>query len=125
MDNKLGTMESQENTIQEKSLQFAVRIVKFCRYLRNEKHEYDLASQLLRCGTSIGANISESKNAQSRNDFINKLNIALKESDETEYWLKVLYRSDVIDERSFISMQKDCVEIIRLLTSIIRTSKDV
>ena len=118
-------MEVQENVIQDKSLQFAVRIIKMCRYLRNEKHEYELASQLLRCGTSIGANISESKNAQSRNDFINKLNIALKESDETEYWLKLLYKSEVIDDRSFNSMQKDCSEIIRLLTSIIKTSKDV
>ena len=118
-------MEVQENVIQDKSLQFAVRIIKMCRYLRNEKHEYELASQLLRCGTSIGANISESKNAQSRNDFINKLNIALKESDETEYWLKLLYKSEVIDDRSFNSMQKDCCEIIILLTSIIKTSKDV
>ena len=118
-------MEVQENVIQDKSLQFAVRIIKMCRYLRNEKHEYELASQLMRCGTSIGANISECKNAQSRNDFINKLNIALKESDETEYWLKLLYKSEVIDDRSFNSMQKDCCEIIRLLTSIIKTSKDV
>ena len=89
-------MKAKENVIQEKSMQFAVRIVKLCRYIRNEKHEYDLASQLQRSGTSIGANISESKNAQSRNDFINKLNIALKESDETEYWLMLLQRSSAL-----------------------------
>ena len=118
-------MKAKENVIQEKSMQFAVRIVNLCRYIRKEKHEYDLASQLQRSGTSIGANISESKNAQSRNDFINKLNIALKESDETEYWLTLLYRAEIIDKRSFDSIHSDCAELIRLLTCIIRTSKDV
>ena len=118
-------MNARENAVQEKSLQFAVRIVKLCRIIRNEKHEYELASQLLRSGTSIGANISESKNAQSRSDFINKLNIALKESDETEYWLKLLYKTEILDKQSYISIHSDCAELIRLLTSIIRTSKDV
>ena len=117
-------MEAKENIIQEKSLQFAVRIVKLCKIIRNEKHEYELASQLLRSGTSIGANICESKNAQSKNDFINKLNIALKESDETEYWIKLLYKADILDKRCFDSIHNDCLEIIRLLTSIIKTSKD-
>ena len=118
-------MNARENAVQEKSLQFAVRIVKLCRIIRNEKHEYELASQLLRSGTSIGANISESKNAQSRNDFINKLNVALKEGDETEYWLTLLYKAEILDKRSYDSIHADCAELIRLLTSIIKTSKDV
>ena len=124
MHDKLTTMEAKENIIQEKSLQFAIRIVKLCKIIRNEKHEYELASQLLRSGTSIGANICESKNAQSKNDFINKLNIALKESDETEYWIRLLYKADILDKRGFDSIHNDCLEIIRLLTSIIKTSKD-
>ena len=118
-------MNARENAVQEKSLQFAVRIVKLCRIIRNEKHEYELASQLLRSGTSIGANISESKNAQSRNDFITKLNVALKEGDETEYWLTLLYKAEILDKRSYDSIHADCAELIRLLTSIIKTSKDV
>ena len=118
-------MNARENAVQEKSLQFAVRIVKLCRIIRNEKHEYELASQLLRSGTSIGANISESKNAQSRNDFINKLNVALKEGDETEYWLTLLYKAEILDKRSYDSIHADCAELIRLLTSIIKTSRDV
>ena len=124
MHDKLTTMEAKENIIQEKSLQFAIRIVKLCKIIRNEKHEYELASQLLRSGTSIGANICESKNAQSKNDFINKLNIALKENDETEYWIRLLYKADILDKRCFDSIHNDCLEIIRLLTSIIKTSKD-
>ena len=118
-------MEVKENAIQDKSMRFAVRIVKLCRYIRNEKCEYELASQLLRSGTSIGANVSESRNAQSRNDFINKLNIALKESDETAYWLELLYKADVIDKQGFDLIYKDCEELIKLLTCIIKTSNDV
>ena len=118
-------MDAKENIIQEKSLQFAVRIVKLCKIIRNDKHEYELASQLLRSGTSIGANVGESKNAQSRSDFINKLNIALKESDETDYWLTLLYKADILDKRSYDSIHNDCLELIRLLTSIVKTSKDI
>ena len=113
-----------KNLIQDKSLLFAVRIVKLCRHIREEKHEYELASQLLRSGTSIGANISESKNAQSRGDFINKLNIALKEGDETIYWLTLLNKAGILNQQQFESMYNDCTELIKLLTSIIRTSKD-
>ena len=117
-------MKVKDNTIQDKSLSFAVRIVKLCRYIRKEKQEYELASQLLRSGTSIGANISESKNAQSRNDFVNKLNIALKESDETSYWLTLLYKSEILSKEQFESIHNDCSEIIRLLISIIKTTKE-
>ncbi len=117
-------MESKKNIIQDKSLSFAVRIVKLCRYIREKMHEYELASQLLRSGTSIGANISESKNAQSRVDFVNKLNIALKEADETLYWLTLLNKTDILNRQQFESMYNDCSELIKLLTSIIRSSKE-
>ena len=117
-------MEAKENIIQDKSISFAIRIVKLCRYIRNEKHEYELATQLLRSGTSIGANICESKNAQSRNDFISKLNIALKESDETLYWLTLLHKAEVLEQHYFESIRKDCTELIKLLTSIIKTTKE-
>ena len=112
-----------ENASVEKSFEFAVRIVKFCRYLRNEKHEYDLASQLLRCGTSIGANISESKNAQSDLDFISKLSIALKEADETAYWLELLIGSELIERPVFDELYKEVNELIYMLTAIIKTKK--
>ena len=112
-----------ESPIHNKSMQFAVRVVHLCKHIRVEKHEYDLASQLLRSGTSIGANIRESKNAQSRNDFISKLNIALKESDETSYWLTLLHEAKIIDNTVYQSMHHDCVELIRMLTSSINTLK--
>ena len=78
-------------TVQEKSFRFAIRIVNLCKYLRTEQNEYILSKQLLRCGTSIGANIAEAQQAQSRPDFISKMNIALKETSETDYWLRLLH----------------------------------
>ena len=85
-----------ENIIQEKSKAFAVRIVKFYKYLCDEKKEYVLSKQILRSGTSIGANVRESKNAQSKADFISKMSIALKEADETAYWIELLTESEII-----------------------------
>ena len=82
-----------------------------------------MSKQLLRCGTSIGANTRESKNAQSRNDFLSKLCIALKEADETDYWLDLLHATDYIDDELFDSLETDCNEIIKILTSIIKTLK--
>ena len=102
---------------------YAIRIVRLYRYLTDEKHEFVMSKQLLRCGTSIGANTKESKNAQSRNDFLNKLNIALKEADETEYWLELLYKTDFLDQNQYLSIQNDTNEIIKILTSIIKTLK--
>ncbi len=102
---------------------YAIRIVRLYRYLTDEKHEFVMSKQLLRCGTSIGANTKESKNAQSRNDFLNKLNIALKEADETEYWLELLYKTDYLDQNQYLSIQNDTNEIIKILTSIIKTLK--
>ena len=83
-----------------------------------------MAKQLLRCGTSIGANTRESKNAQSRSDFLSKLNIALKEADETEYWLDLLHETQYLDDKVYKSLDDDCTEIIKLLTSIIKKLKE-
>ena len=103
---------------------YAIRIVKLYKYLYEIKKETVLSKQLLRSGTSIGANTRESKNAQSRNDFLNKLNIALKEADETEYWLELLYKTEYLDEKEYKSIQKDTSEIIKILTSIIKKLKE-
>ncbi len=111
------------NVIQEKSFRFAVRIVKLCRYLQTEKREYILTKQLLRSGTSIGANVSESQQAQSRPDFVNKLNIALKEAAETEYWLRLLYETDYLSDNYFQSIYSDCDEVKGLLVSIVKSAK--
>ena len=113
----------ERNVIHEKSLDFAVRIVRLCRFLEEEHCEYVISKQILRCGTSVGANVRESRNAQSIADFISKLSIALKEADETQFWLDVLYRSETIDERMYESLNNDVKELIALLTSIIKTMK--
>jgi len=113
-----------DNSIQEKSFRFAVRIVKLCRYLQTEKKEYILTKQLLRSGTSIGANVSESQQAQSRPDFVNKLNIALKEASETEYWLRLLYETDYLNDKYFTSIMADCDEVKSLLVAIVKSAKN-
>ena len=83
-----------------------------------------MSKQFLRCGTSIGANTKESKNAQSRMDFMSKLSIALKEADETEYWLDLLHETKYLDDKQFSSLNSDCVELIKMLTSIIKSIKE-
>ena len=113
-----------ERIVQDKSFQFAIRIVNLCKYLQNEKHEYIMAKQLLRCGTSIGANVAESQQAQSRPDFVSKLNIALKESYETNYWLRLLYETHYITQAQFDSVISDCNELERLLISIVKSTKE-
>ncbi len=110
--------------IQIKSRDFAVRIVGCYKFLIEQKNEYVMSKQLLRCGTSIGANTRESKNAQSRMDFLNKLNIALKEADETEYWLDLLHTTNYLDDTQYESINSDCTELIKLLTSIIKKLKE-
>lgn len=110
--------------IQQKSRDFAIRIINCYRFLTEQKHEQVMSKQLLRCGTSIGANTRESKNAQSRMDFLNKLNIALKEADETEYWLDLLHETKYLDDTMYNSINDDCGELIRILTTIIRKIKD-
>ena len=112
------------NAIEEKSFHFAVRIVKLCKYLREEKREFILSKQLMRSGTSIGANIIESQQAQSRADFISKLNIALKEAAETNYWLRLLLATDYLTDSEYLSIIADCTELEKLLTAIIKTSRN-
>ena len=113
-----------DNTILLKSKKFAVRIIKCYKYLNDQKHEHILSKQLIRCGTSIGANTIESRNAQSRSDFTSKLNIALKEADETAYWLDLLHSSDYLDDNLFNSLNNDCQELISILISIIKSLKN-
>ncbi|MCS7054436.1 MAG: four helix bundle protein [Ignavibacterium sp.] len=114
------------NPIVEKSFHFAVRIVKFYRIKVKDNYDVNsLLKQLLRAGTSIGANVSEAQSAFTKKDFINKLGISLKESKETEYWLKLLKESEIISEKEFLSLFNNCEEIIKLLTSIIKSSKEI
>ncbi len=112
----------EENVIVEKSFAFALRIIALYKYLVGKK-EYVLSNQLLKSGTSVGANIKEAIRAQSKKDFIAKMNIALKEISETEYWIELLYKSDYIDKIQFTSINSDCSEIIKILMAIVRSSK--
>ncbi len=113
-----------EQTAEAKSFLFAIRIVKLCEHLRTTKKEYTLSKQLLRSGTSIGANISEAQQAQSRADFVSKLSIALKEAVETNYWLRLLQATAYLSETEFRSIHSDCRELERMLTAIIKSAKE-
>jgi four helix bundle protein len=112
-----------ENVIKNKSLEFALRIVNLFQNLYDTKKEYILSKQLLRSGTAIGALVRESEHAESKADFIHKLSIALKEANESDYWIEFLYRSGYLAESEYQSYIGDLDEIIRLLVSIIKTSK--
>lgn len=112
-----------DNLIKIKTYAFAVRIVKLYQYLSTHQKEFVLSKQLLRSGTSIGANIEEGVAAQSRKDFISKFSIALKEAKETHYWLRLLKDCSYIDDKSFDSIIADCTETIVLLTKILKTTK--
>ena len=109
------------NIIVTKSKAFALRVIKLNKFLCNEKKEYVLSKQLLKSGTSIGANVKEAIRGQSKADFYSKMNIALKEASETEYWLELLFESGYINETEFNSIYTDCQELIRILTSITKT----
>ena len=111
-----------DNIVKDKSRLFAIRIIKLYKYLYDTKKEYVISKQLLRCGTSIGANIGEAHNAMSKKEFIAKMNISLKEAAETEYWLDLLKESEYIKLNEFESINSDCEEIKKLLISIIKTS---
>ena len=111
-------------TIEQKSFQFAIRIVNLYKYLRKEKKEFVLSKQLLRSGTSIGANVAESQQGQSRADFISKLSIALKEAAETNYWLRLLHATDFLDDAEFRSVHNDCRELEKILTSILKSTRN-
>ena len=114
----------QRRVLQSKSRAFAKRIVRLYQYLENEKREYVLSKQLLRSGTSIGANIAESQYASSRKDFQNKLYIALKECAETIYWLDLLADCDFLSDTEHQSIRKDAEELLKLLTAITKTVKN-
>lgn len=111
-----------ENVIESKSFAFAIRIVNLYKFLLT-KNEYVLSKQILRSGTSIGANIAEAEQAQSRSDFVSKMNIALKELSETKYWLKLLHATDYISKEEKTSILNDCIEIEKILVSIIKSSR--
>jgi four helix bundle protein len=112
-----------ENVIQEKSYDFAIRIVKLSRYLADEKKEYVLSKQVLRSGTSIGANVEEGIGGQSEKDFYAKLNIAYKEARETRYWLRILRDTNYLSGKEAKAILEDCEELLRIIGSIIRTMK--
>jgi four helix bundle protein len=112
------------NVLREKSYGFALRIVKLSRFLKEERKEFELSKQVLRSGTSIGANVAESDHAESRSDFAHKLSISLKESYETEFWLTLLKDSDYLSARHAESLIADCNELQRLLISSIKTVKN-
>ncbi|MFA6468155.1 MAG: four helix bundle protein [Bacteroidota bacterium] len=112
-----------QNTLKTKSYQFAIAIVNICRILTIEKKEYILSKQLLRSGTSIGANIEEANQAESRLDFIHKLSIANKEAFETHYWIRILRDTDFIDSSTALLFLDQCEELIKMLTSSINSSK--
>ena len=111
------------NIIEEKSFSFAVRIVNLNKYLNEQKKEFVLSKQLLRSGTSIGANVAEAEQAQSTLDFVSKMSIALKKVSETKYWLRLLSATDYLTAIEFNSLLSDCVELEKILVSIIKSSK--
>jgi len=112
-----------ENTIVTKSKAFALRIIKLYKYLCSKKREFVMSKQIMRSGTSIGANVREATRAQSTPDFISKMNIALKEAEETCYWLELLHESEYLDERAFNSLYNDCMELLKILASIVKTAR--
>ena len=113
-----------ENIIETKSFDFAIRIVHLYKHLTKTKHEFVMAKQLLRCGTSIGANIAEGEKGQSRADFNAKMNIAMKEANETYYWLRLLHRTGYLNDKEFLSMQKDIREILAIITAICKKTNN-
>ena len=110
-------------TICEKSMKFAVRIVKLYKYLCDEKREYVMSKQVLRSGTSIGANAAEAKQSQSKREFVAKMSISLSEASETDFWLELLYQTEYLKTKEYESMIFDCREIEKMLTAIVKTSR--
>ena len=121
MDN--GKLGMKRSVVREKSFEFALRVVKLFKYVQQEKREYVMSKQLLRSGTAIGALVREADQAESKPEFIHKMAIALKEANETGYWIELLTRSEYIGKKSRASIRADLTELLKLLTSIIKTSK--
>lgn len=113
-----------DNVIENKSFQFTIRIVRLYKFLCEEKKEYILSKQLLRAGTSIGANVTEFQQAQSKPDFVSKISIALKEASETKYWIKLLGATEYLSENQTKSILDDCVEIEKILVTILKSAKN-
>ena len=111
------------NIIEQKSFEFAVRIVNLYKHLSETKKEFVLSKQLLRSGTSIGANVAEAEQAQSKADFISKMSIALKEASETKYWIRLLASTSYLTEAESVSILNDCVELEKILVSIVKSTK--
>lgn len=111
------------NPLKYKSYDFAVRIVKLSKFLQEEKKEFVLSKQILRSGTAIGALIREAEFGQSKADFASKMNIALKEANETDYWLNILKDTDFLDKKMFENLRSDCNELIAMLVSTVKTAK--
>lgn len=114
----------QQNVIEHKSYLFSIRIINLYKYLNENKKIYVITKQLLRSGTSIGALIREAVHAQSKADFLNKMNIALKEANETHYWLSLLHDTDYMKDKEYTSINQDCEELLKLLISIVKTTKE-
>ena len=112
-----------DNVIESKTFDFAIRIVNLYKYLCDQKKEYVLSKQVLRSGTSIGANVAEAQQAQSRPDFISKMSIALKETTETKYWLRLLNATAYLNDNEVKTILSDCIEIEKILTSILKSRK--
>ena len=112
-----------DNVLVDKTISFSIRIVKCYNYLQDEKKEFVMSKQLLRSGTSIGANVHEAIFAQSRADFVSKMNIALKEANETSYWLLILSKTAYLESNVYISLRQDIDEIIRILISTLKTTR--
>ncbi len=110
-------------TVYEKSMEFAVRIVKLYKYLSTQKEENVLSKQILRSRTSIGANAAEAKQAKSKKEFAAKMSISLSEASETEFWIELLYRSEYLSKREYESISTDCKELEKMLTAIVKTSR--
>lgn len=113
----------EKSILKEKSYLFAIRIVKLNQFLRSEKNEFVLSKQLLKSGTAIGALIREAEFGQSRADFCNKMSIALKEANETDYWFNILKDTDYINGKMFQSISNDCLELIKILVATVKTTK--
>ena len=116
-------MTRKDNSIAEKSMAFAVRIVGLFRHLTEKKRECVMSKQVLRSGTSIGANVREANSAQSKADFIAKMSIALKECDETGYWLELLSRTGFLSREEYISIESDCRELFAMITAILKSAR--
>ena len=115
---------SRESILKIKSFDFAIRVIKLYKFLKKNHNEYELSQQLIRAGTSVGALIREAEHAESKKDFIHKLNIGLKEANETVYWLDLLFATEYINKRMYESMIKDALELLKMLISSVKTAKE-